>query len=249
MMQSLYLQRITKKYAAKGYEKTKPKQTQFPKSQKMNVNLYVIKDYENETTFRPQKNKPKQTQFKKSQNEPKRFLSVATMNYTTRISYMSSCKTISDLIEYRAEVMEKSFLRLLSSDQGIHKLVPMYQYHLTKAGLTKVLAVFIESVGPAPFGTDKHVDCEQSPAFGAGVGWVHDHVAYDHSAAVLQGLVNLGKERTVLLSGVLVANCPKPGYIRAIRQVIGIEIARYKGHSVSKSNLGETLLGHRYNGW
>ncbi len=28
-MQSVYLQRIMKKYAAKGYEKTKPKQTQF----------------------------------------------------------------------------------------------------------------------------------------------------------------------------------------------------------------------------
>ncbi len=25
----------------------------------MNVNLYVIEDYENETAFRPQKNKPK----------------------------------------------------------------------------------------------------------------------------------------------------------------------------------------------
>jgi len=69
----------------------------------MNANLYFIKDYENETTFRPQKNKPKQTQFKKSQNEPKRFLSVDSMNYTTRISYMSSCKTISDLIEYGAK--------------------------------------------------------------------------------------------------------------------------------------------------
>jgi len=31
MMQSVYLQRIMKKNAAKGYEKTKPKQTQFPK--------------------------------------------------------------------------------------------------------------------------------------------------------------------------------------------------------------------------
>ncbi len=29
----------------------------------MNANLYVTKDYENETTFRPQKNKPKQSQF------------------------------------------------------------------------------------------------------------------------------------------------------------------------------------------
>ncbi|HUU20161.1 MAG TPA: hypothetical protein VMW72_23635 [Sedimentisphaerales bacterium] len=29
LMQSVYLQRIMKKIAAKGYEKTKPKQTQF----------------------------------------------------------------------------------------------------------------------------------------------------------------------------------------------------------------------------
>jgi len=34
LMQSVYLERIMKKNAAKGYEKTKPKQTQFPKSQK-----------------------------------------------------------------------------------------------------------------------------------------------------------------------------------------------------------------------
>jgi len=33
LMQSVYLQRIMKKNADKGYEKTKPKQTQFPKSQ------------------------------------------------------------------------------------------------------------------------------------------------------------------------------------------------------------------------
>jgi len=63
LMQTVYLQRIMKKIAAKGYEKTKPKQTQFPKSQKMNENAFLQKDYENETTIRPQKNKPKQTQF------------------------------------------------------------------------------------------------------------------------------------------------------------------------------------------
>ncbi len=39
------------------------KQTQFPKWPKMNVNLYVIEDYENKTAFRPQKNKPKQSQW------------------------------------------------------------------------------------------------------------------------------------------------------------------------------------------
>ena len=34
LMQSVYLQRIMKNYADKGYEKTNPIQTQFPKSQK-----------------------------------------------------------------------------------------------------------------------------------------------------------------------------------------------------------------------
>ena len=33
---------------------------------KMNVNLYVIEDYENETTFRPKKTNPIQTQFLQS---------------------------------------------------------------------------------------------------------------------------------------------------------------------------------------
>jgi len=57
---------ITKDYRKKDdfeVQKTKPKQTQFPKSQKMNTNAFLQKDYENETAFRPQKNKPKQTQF------------------------------------------------------------------------------------------------------------------------------------------------------------------------------------------
>jgi len=61
-MQSVYLQRIMKKNVAKGYKKTKPKQTQFLQRPKMNVNLFTSKDYENETAFRLQKNKPKQTQ-------------------------------------------------------------------------------------------------------------------------------------------------------------------------------------------
>ncbi len=33
LMQSVYLQRIMKKYADRGYEKTKPKQTQFKPNQ------------------------------------------------------------------------------------------------------------------------------------------------------------------------------------------------------------------------
>ena len=38
----------------------------------MNVNLYVIEDYENETTLRPQKNKPNSNPISsKAQNERK----------------------------------------------------------------------------------------------------------------------------------------------------------------------------------
>jgi len=44
-------------------EKTNPIQTQFLQRPKMNVNVFVTKDYENETAFRLQKNKPNQTQF------------------------------------------------------------------------------------------------------------------------------------------------------------------------------------------
>ncbi len=39
LMQSVYLQRIMKKNADMGYEKTKPKQTQFPQSQKRTQTL------------------------------------------------------------------------------------------------------------------------------------------------------------------------------------------------------------------
>ncbi len=48
-------------------EKTNPIQTQSNPilsavgGLQMNVNLYVIEDYENKTAFRPQKNKPKQS--------------------------------------------------------------------------------------------------------------------------------------------------------------------------------------------
>ena len=52
-----------KKNADKGPKKTKPKQTQFPKWPKMNVNLYVTKDYENETTLRPKKTNPNKPNF------------------------------------------------------------------------------------------------------------------------------------------------------------------------------------------
>ena len=40
----------------------------------MNVNLYVIEDYENETTLRPKKNKPKQSQSRNN-SMPKDLLS------------------------------------------------------------------------------------------------------------------------------------------------------------------------------
>jgi len=61
-MQSVYLQRITKKNAVKGYEKTNPKQTQFPKRPKMNANLFTKKDYENFIPLAGYKNKPNQSQ-------------------------------------------------------------------------------------------------------------------------------------------------------------------------------------------
>jgi len=65
LMQTLYLQRNMMKNAAKGYEKTKPKQTQFPKSQKMNANAFSQKDYENKTAFRPKKTNPNKPNFKR----------------------------------------------------------------------------------------------------------------------------------------------------------------------------------------
>ena len=37
----------------------------------MNANLYVIEDYENETTFRPKKTNPNKANFFKGQNELK----------------------------------------------------------------------------------------------------------------------------------------------------------------------------------
>ena len=40
-------------------EKTNP----ISEKPKMNVNLYVIKEYENETAFRLEQNKPNQSQF------------------------------------------------------------------------------------------------------------------------------------------------------------------------------------------
>ncbi len=51
--------------------KTNPIKPNFFKAQ-MNVNLYVIEDYENETAFRLEQNKPKQSQFPKTQNEQKK---------------------------------------------------------------------------------------------------------------------------------------------------------------------------------
>jgi release factor glutamine methyltransferase len=54
-------------------KKTNPIQTQFLQRLKMNANVYSQKDYENETTFRPQKNKSKQTQLQ-TQRLSKLFL-------------------------------------------------------------------------------------------------------------------------------------------------------------------------------
>ncbi len=70
LMQSLYLQRIMKKNAAKGYEKTKPKTNPISSKAKMNTNVFITKEYENETTLRLRKNKPNQTQFQRQKNAP-----------------------------------------------------------------------------------------------------------------------------------------------------------------------------------
>jgi len=68
-----------KKNAAKGYKKTKPKQSQFAKSQKMNANAFLQKDYENETTLRLRKNKPNSKPISKT--EVRRQTTVHRMPY------------------------------------------------------------------------------------------------------------------------------------------------------------------------
>jgi len=71
LMQSVYLQRIMKKNAAKGYEKTKPKQTQFPKNQN-ECKLTYNKGLQKKRRFRSPKKqtqfKPNQTQFQRQKN-------------------------------------------------------------------------------------------------------------------------------------------------------------------------------------
>ena len=57
-MQSLYLQRIMKKNADKGYEKTKPKTKPISETTKMNENLFATKDYENKYYWTLGENKP-----------------------------------------------------------------------------------------------------------------------------------------------------------------------------------------------
>ena len=59
-MQTLYLQGIMKKNSDTGYEKTKPKQTQFAKRHEMNATTVLTKDYENQP---PWGSKSNQTQF------------------------------------------------------------------------------------------------------------------------------------------------------------------------------------------
>jgi len=55
LMQSVYLQRIMKKNAAKGYEKTNPIQTQFKPSSKAKMSLKSLAKKSGHTNF----NKPK----------------------------------------------------------------------------------------------------------------------------------------------------------------------------------------------
>ncbi len=57
---------ITKDYRKKDeftVRKNKPNSNPISETPKMNVNLYVIEDYENETALRPKKTNPIQTQF------------------------------------------------------------------------------------------------------------------------------------------------------------------------------------------
>jgi hypothetical protein len=61
-MKSVYLQRIMKKNAAKGYEKTNPKQTQFTKSSNERK-LLCNKGLQKKNDFAVQKHKPNQSQF------------------------------------------------------------------------------------------------------------------------------------------------------------------------------------------
>ena len=55
-------------YEQKTMNYANNKQTQFLQRPKMSVNLYILKDYENETAFRPKKTNPIQTQSPKGQN-------------------------------------------------------------------------------------------------------------------------------------------------------------------------------------
>ena len=57
----------------KSWFRSPNKQTQFLQKPKMNVNLYIIEDYENETAFRPQKNKPNSNPILKGSNYGAKF--------------------------------------------------------------------------------------------------------------------------------------------------------------------------------
>jgi len=70
-MQSVYLQRIMKRNAAKGYEKTKPKQTQLPKGVKLMQSVYLQRIMKRNAAKGYKKTKPKQTQFPQSTNDNK----------------------------------------------------------------------------------------------------------------------------------------------------------------------------------
>jgi len=76
---SLNVQIYINIYDAKDYRKkddfavrkNKPNSNPISEKPKMNANLYIARDYENETTSRPKKTNPKQSQSPKGQNEQK----------------------------------------------------------------------------------------------------------------------------------------------------------------------------------
>jgi release factor glutamine methyltransferase len=84
-------------------EKTNPIQTQFLQRPKMNANVFITKDYENETSFRLQKNKPKQTQFQ-TQRLSKLFLAFTFLCHSYNLAMQTW--TIQKLLNWVTEYLK-----------------------------------------------------------------------------------------------------------------------------------------------
>jgi len=67
---------LTKDYRKKDdftVRKNKPKTNPISEKPKMSANVFITKDYENDTALRPKKTNPIKANFFKGQNERKRF--------------------------------------------------------------------------------------------------------------------------------------------------------------------------------